>query len=322
LQWEETKKWQSGIDLGFIKNRIVLGVTYVLNKSSNQLTGYTLPAITGFSGLIQNFPATIQNTGWEFTLNTINIKSHDLNWSTNFNLTLPRNKLVNFPDIENTPYASGISGVIVGQPLGVMKVYPYGGVDPASGQYSYLDINGNPTITPTAATVSKTVLLSTLPKFYGGVENSISYKGLQLSFFFQFTYQKGPRDFYYYNGNRNPGRFGAGLSNQPVTVLSHWQKPGDDAPVAKFTTTTLSMRPTSSDVWYSYNASYARLKNVAFSWQFPKFWLQKAKVQSCLIYFRGENLMTVTEYKGLDPETGSVALPPLQMWTIGLKMEL
>jgi TonB-linked SusC/RagA family outer membrane protein len=323
LQWEETKKWQAGVDLGFLKDRIILGATYVLNQSSNQLTGYTLPAITGFSSITENFPATIRNTSWEFTLNTVNIKRRDLSWSTNLNLTLPKNKLIKFPNIEKSSYSAGTDGVVVGQPLGIIATYPYGGVDPATGYYTLIDTTGKPTPTPTGDDIKQNVLVSTLPKFYGGMENTISYKGFQLSFFFQFVYQKGPRDFYYWNGQNNPGAFEAGHSNQPTTVTEHWKKPGDNVPIGKLTTdNSFPMFPIYTGDWYSYDASYVRLKNVTLSWQLPKPWLRSNIMQSCLIYFRGQNLMTITKYKGLDPETGNVTLPPLQMWTIGVKLEL
>jgi TonB-dependent starch-binding outer membrane protein SusC len=323
LQWEETRKSQIGLDLGFIQDRIVIGATYVRNRSSNQLVSYVLPDLTGFNSITENFPATIQNISWEFVLNTINIKSRNVKWSSSINLTIPKNKLVSFPNIELTSYGATNSTTVVGQPLGLIRTYRYAGVDPASGKYVVFDMNDNTTLTGNFST-DRTVLTSTVSKYYGGFNNSISYKGFQIDFLFQFVRQKGPRDLYYYNGNVAPGRFSSGLSNQPVTVLDRWQKTSDESTFARYSTgNAIALWPTVSDVWYTYEASYIRLKNLSLNWQLPTQWLQKAKLQNCIIYCRGQNLATITKYTGLDPETqGTSTLPPLKVWTLGIQMEL
>ncbi len=99
LTWEATKKTQVGLDFGFFDDRIVTNITYSRNRSSNQLLEYSLPTITGQSGIIQNFPATVQNTSFEFTIQTSNIKSQNFTWSSSINFTTPGNKLIAFPDL-------------------------------------------------------------------------------------------------------------------------------------------------------------------------------------------------------------------------------
>jgi TonB-linked SusC/RagA family outer membrane protein len=329
LQWEETRKLQVGFDLSAFKERIAIAVTYSRNRSSNQLSDYSLPDITGFTGYTKNFPATIQNTSWEFSLNTVNIKSKNINWNTNFNLTLPQNKVINFTDIERTGYASGNSGVIIGKPIGILKRYQYGGVDPATGNYYTLDRNGNPVYSPNFPDniLDRTARVSLLPKFYGGMSNSISYKNFQLDFLFQFVYKVGTKDLYFYSANGLvPGRF-SGNSNQPARIVdNHWQKPGDNAVIGRFTNQNMTIWPYNSfsDEGFSYAAgSYVRLKNLSLSWQLPHAWSKRTRLQTTRIYFRGQNLATITGYTGLDPETRSInTLPPLQMWTVGVKIEL
>lgn len=325
LKWEETRKLQGGIDLSAFSERIAIGVTYAHNRSSNQLIFYSLPSITGFTGFTKNFPATIQNTSWEFTLNTVNIKSKNFNWTTSFNLTIPHNKVVDFPGIELTSYAKGLNGVIIGEPIGIMKKYPYGGVDPATGSYMLIDSAGKPSLTSFSSKQSE--MVSLLPKYYGGMSNTIAYKGIQLDFLFQFVYQMGTKDLYYFNGLSGPGEFGAGSGNQPDRIVNnHWQKPGDVVGIGRFTTNGMTIWPWSnySNEGFSYAAgSYLRLKNVSLSWQLPDAWSKKAHLQTARIYFRGQNLATITRYTGLDPETRSIStLPPLQMWTVGAKIEL
>jgi TonB-linked SusC/RagA family outer membrane protein len=325
LQWEETKKLQGGIDLSLFNERIALGVTYAHNRSSNQLVTYSLPSLTGFTGFTKNFPATIQNTSWEFTLNTINVKGKSFNWTTSFNLTIPRNKVTSFPGIELTSYASGNNGVIVGEPIGIQKKYQYGGVDPATGGYMLLDTVGKSIVPTSLGSIKQSEKVSLLPKYYGGISNTISYKGIQLDFLIQFVYQMGAKDMYYTNPLTSPGTFADGWSNQPVTLLNRWQKPGDNATIGRYNSDySLSIWPPYTVDGYSYAAgSYIRLKNVSLSWQLPKTWSKSAHLQSARLYFRGQNLATITGYKGLDPETRSTStLPPLQMWTVGAKIEL
>jgi TonB-linked SusC/RagA family outer membrane protein len=328
LQWEETRKLQGGLDLGFINDRIIFGATYSRNRSSNQLISYVLPSTTGFTTINKNFPALIQNTNWEFVLNTTNIKTKDFQWTLSTNLTVPRNKLISFPGIENTAYASGDNGVIIGQSLGVVKVFKYAGVDPATGSYQVYDKDGKPTASPNFPP-DNPAYISNLTKFYGGLLNSISYKGIQLDFLFQFVRQKGSRDLYYYNGFDNayaPGVFlSNAFGNEPVNVLNRWQKPGDNAEFASYTTNAYgqTLFPVFSDAWYSYDASYIRLKNLSLSWQLPSRWIQRAKFQSVRLYCQGQNLLTITKYPGLDPENlSTTSLPPLRVITFGAQLGL
>jgi hypothetical protein len=327
LQWEETRKLQGGVDLSAFNEMVALSVTYARNRSSNQLIFYSLPDLTGFGGYTKNFPATIQNTSWEFSLNTINVRNKSFTWNTNFNLTIPRNKVLRFPGIELTSYASGTNGVIVGESIGIKKLYRYGGVDPATGTYMVLATDGKP-VDPNISTaaIEQSASVSLLPKFYGGISNTISYKGFELDFLFQFVYQIGSKDLFYYNGNINPGRGTAGVSNEPASIAnSHWQTPGDFAAVGRFTTQNMTIWPYSlTSEGYSYAAgSYARLKNVSVSWQLPDSWSKRAHLQTVRIYLHGQNLGTITKYTGLDPESRSIStLPPLQVWTIGAKLEL
>ena len=318
LQWEETRKWQFGADFGALKDRVLLSVTYARNRSSNQLLGYKLPTITGFGTISENFPATVQNTSWEFLLNTKNIQGKAFSWSSSVNLTIPRNKLVAFPNLANSTYASSL---VVGSPIGIQKAYRFIGVDPASGLYSVNDSHGTPTTTPNPAT-DLTAINSTLPKFYGGFENSLRFKSIQLNFLLQFVKQDGVNN-YYWNGTVGPGTFYSGYSNQPATVLNRWQHPGDIRPIQAFGTSVYSILPPFSNVAISDAASFLRLKNLSLNWQIPEQWLRRVNIQSCQIYARAQNLLTITRFRGLDPENQSLSyLPPLRMLTMGIQMSL
>ncbi len=322
MEWEETKKFMMGMDLGFLDDKISISASYILNRSSNQVTNFELPLITGFPGIETNSPALIENRNWELELTVNPVNKSDFDWKCSFNFTVPQNKLVSFPGIEKTPYADGTRGIIIGQPVGVIKTYTTAGVDPATGNYIILDKYGNPgSINSLKFPDDYNKLIDVTPRFYGGLVNRISFKGLELDFLFQFTKQLGLQDLNYYNGRRNPGRFaGSGSGNQSVDVLDRWTKPGDIASIGRFNTTGSIIPPTNN---YSYDASYKRLKNVSLSYNVPKKIISRFKLQSGQFYFHAQNLITITKYSGIDPETRVITnLPPLALFTTGFKMVL
>ncbi len=322
LTWngEETRKLQLGIELGFIEDRILINGTYARNRSSNQLLSYALPSITGASGVLLNFPATIQNINWEFSLNATIIKSESFNWNSTANLTIPENKLIDFSNLTTSTYTNTL---IVGEPIGISKAFRFLGVDEATGDYTFADVDDKPTSFPNFLT-DRTEIISTLPRFYGGIQNTFRYKGFQLDATFQFVKQIGTNAFFF-NGYVSPGQFLGGVSNQPVTVLYRWQKPGDNASIQRYLATSFSNGyEFSSDLAYS-DASYVRLKNLSLSWELPVQWIQNVHLQNCTIFFQGQNLATITKFKGLDPEnplSSGFSLPPLRMLTVGLNVKL
>jgi hypothetical protein len=317
LQWEETRKLQSGIDLGLFKDRVLFTANYAYNRSSNQLLTYLLPTITGFGGIAENFPATVQNTAWEFTLSAMNIRTKNFTWSSSLNLTIPRNKLVAFPNLDKSSYSKSL---FIGQPVSIIQAYHFLGVNDTTGEYQFADFHGNTTNSPDYYK-DRTALINTLPKFYGGFQNSFSYKGVQLDFLFQFVKQLGPNYFFgLYPGTK--------AVNQPVSVLNRWQKAGDQTRIQRynsdFALSNSWFNATQSDAGFS-DASYIRLKSLSLSWQLPEKWRQKAHLQNGRVYVHGENLLTFTNYKGMDPENKSAyynMLPPLRVLTIGLQIGL
>lgn len=315
LQWEETRKMQVGLDFGFLKDRILLNINYSRNRSSNQLMQLSLPYMTGFYMIAANLPATVQNSGWEFTLATTNLNSSSFKWATSINLTLPKNKLIEFKDFENF----GLKDFyMLGNSLNIQKVYHFSGVNSDNGLFQFQDHNGNPTSAPINA--DKYVVVNTDPKYYGGFQNSFQYKGFQLDLLFQFTKQISMN---YLFGNLQAGQFNNGLGNQPIWQLDRWKNPGDIAKVQKYTdTSTPFIYAQNSDAAWS-DASYIRLKNLSLSWQLPSSWKTRTLLQNCKLYLQGQNLLTITNYKGLDPESkSSLSLPPLRVITMGIQIGL
>ncbi|MEP7376010.1 MAG: SusC/RagA family TonB-linked outer membrane protein [Chitinophagaceae bacterium] len=318
LEWEETRKVQGGVDLGFLKDRIMINATYSLNRSSNQLLSYALPSTTGFLSITKNFPATVQNTSWEFSFQTTNVKAKLFTWTSNLNLTIPKNKLIKFPDLATSTYGSYL---IIGQPVSIIKAIHFLGVDPTSGKYQFADSKGIPTLSPSYPDDYNS-LINTLPKFYGGVQNHLEYGAFQVDFLLQFVKQKGAL-ILFTNGVIPPGAFASGISNQPAKFLNRWQKQGDNSLVRQYTTDFFPddvINVINSDGVYG-DASYLRLKNLSVSWDLPNTWKRAAHLQNCRIYMQGQNLWTITNYQGLDPENQSIfSLPPLSVFTLGIQV--
>jgi TonB-dependent starch-binding outer membrane protein SusC len=319
LAWEETKKFEGGIDLGFFKDRMLLNIAYYRNRCSNQLLRYTLPTVTGFSFIPANFPATVQNDGLEVYLNTTNLKSERFTWTSSINFTKPNNKLVAFPDLASTPYQFSLS---IGEPITIAKVFHSIGVNPVTGVYEFTDSKGNSTYVPTYG-VDNTVTVNTAPKFYGGLRNSLIYGGFELDFIFQFTKQIGAN--YLFQRFPTPGSFG---TNAAKDVLDRWQKNGDNASIEQFTQSFTSgafasyLNARQSDLAYT-DASYIRLKNLSISYRLSDKNLKTMHLHDVKVYLQCQNLLTITKYKGIDPENNNLtAVPPLRVVTAGVEISL
>jgi TonB-linked SusC/RagA family outer membrane protein len=313
--WERDKKLEGGIELGFLKDRITLSVSYYRNRTDNQLVGYPLPQITGFVGVEANLPAIIQNIGLEFSLNTVNVKTANFTWSSAFNLSIPQNKLLAFPGIENTGYVYTYS---VGKSLFTRYLFHYTGVDPQTGVYTFASKDGSGV--PSYGT-DQVFTKPVTQTFYGGFQNSFRYKGLELDILLQFTKQTG---YNYLNAIPLPGK----AFNVPVAVLNRWQNPGDHSSIQQFTQTYGSNAGnaylnylTASDAIIS-DASFIRLKSLSLSYQLPADWTKKWGAHSAALFIRGENLLTITKYQFLDPETQGLGLPPLRVITAGIHVSL
>ncbi|GAA3931343.1 TonB-dependent receptor [Chitinophaga oryziterrae] len=316
--WEKNVKTEGAIELGFIKDRILLTVNYYHNYSSNQLVNYRLPDIAGFQSITANLPATVQNSGWEFTLNTTNIKTQKFSWISSGNLTIANNKLVKFANLKNSSYKDIYE---IGKSIQVVKVYHLTGVDSETGVYKFSDKNGKETFNPDYEN-DRTTFINTAPKFYGGFQNTIQYKGLQLDFLIQFVKQIGHNYLY---STQFPGRF---YFNQPKEILHRWKKSGDISSIQKFTQNSGSDAARAYDFAgfsdYAYtDASFIRLKNFSISYSLHEIFKKSMHLQNARVYVQGQNFLTITRYKGVDPENQSIsALPPLKVLTAGIHLEL
>jgi len=318
--WETNHKLEIAMQLGLFKNRLNVEFSWYRNRSSNQLIGDQLPLSTGSSTVTANRPATVQNTGWEIVTDFQILKKQNLQWSIGVNLTIPRNKLISYPGIENT---SDAFVYIVGKPLSILRTYNLKGVNSQTGLYDIEDKDGNGILNNNDRYLYKFIG----QYFYGGLNNSIVFHRFNFSFLLSFNKQNGNN--YMSTIGRTPGNddAGRGVSNQPTYVLKRWRQPNDQSSVQKFTTIS------SSQTLYNTaktigglsitDASYIRLKNMSLSYSLPSNWLSKIHVNTLSLSISGQNIFTLSNYEGLDPETQSMTtLPPLRTLTIGMNLTL
>jgi TonB-linked SusC/RagA family outer membrane protein len=306
FSWEHVFKRSAGIDLRFLQNGLSLSLDYYHEQSTDQLGVRNLPAITGTPNALENLKAKVINKGWECVLGA-NIRRKYFEWSTLLNFTISRNKLVSFSDISGNSIASPL-----GHPLSNIFVYKFEGVDAAKGSYLFSDINRKPSAPNSMP--ARIVSVNTDPQIFGGFDNVFRYKNYELSIFVQFVKQKG----ILYNAS---AIYGAGfMRNQPVGMLQRWQKPGDISSVQKFSQNASVRKEqlmwNESDQQYG-DASYLRLNQLSISRQL------KCRYFNVTFSLKASNLITISRYKGLDPETQSaVVLPPGRVLMLGAKLSL
>lgn len=307
--WETNRKLEIALELGFFKDRLLINTSWYRNRSTNQLIGIPLAVTTGFSEMTGNFDATVENSGLEMDIRAVNLQKKRLKWTTTFNLTVPKNKLVRFDGLETSAFANQY---FIGKPLTIVKLYHALGVDSETGVYTFEDYDNDGTISSLG---DRQWIADKAPRFYGGLGNTISYGKVTLDFFLQFKKQKAFDQLAF---GATPGYRG----NAPVALLDHWQGPGDMKPVQKafgglsFVEDT-GLRQQMSDAAFS-DGSFVRLRNISLNYDVGTL----GNGMDVKVYLQGQNLFTLTNYKGPDPEQPSSRwLPQLRQITLGLQLD-
>jgi len=300
LKWEESAQTNIGIDLSILDNKIGLTVDAYIKNTKDLLLNAPLPTSSGFESAFQNI-GELQNKGLEITLQTANINTEELNWNSSFNISFNRNEVINL--VGQELFQGGIAGgrgeaslVREGQPLGILYGYIFGGVDPQTGNAYYVAKDGTTTFTPTAE--DRTIIGDANADFIYGINNSITYKNFNLSILLE-----GSQGNEMLNATRIELEGMTDPKNQSTAVLDRWRQPGDitNIPRSSFGNTDNSRVSTR----FIEDASYLRFKAVTLGYTLPKSIIDKLKIQEIRFYATGENLFTITNYSGLDPEVNA-----------------
>jgi len=315
--WELEKKMELALALGFLEDRINLGVSWYRNRRNNQLMSIDVPGFTGFNQVVTNWPANVQNTGLEADINAKLVSTRKFSWTLNFNIGRNVNKLLAYPDFEASPFYSQYK---LGESLDTKYLLHYLGVDPQTGQYSYADHNhdgvivANSSLQPGAGNDDRYVGIDIAPKFTGGIGNILNYKNWSLYFFFDFKKQMG------LNSLVNGGVPGSMNNISPVVYNNRWTKPGDNARYARLSTvgTASDYNFYNSDGRYS-DASFLRCNNISFGYNLPEKLLKKAGMKGANLQVSMQNFFVITVFKGMDPDMQVFGtLPPPKALTCTL----
>ena len=297
LKWESTKQFDLGLDYSFLNYSITITADYYIKRTNNLLVSVDLPRSTGFSSGIQNI-GEIDNRGFEFAIKTKNIVKSNFSWITNFNISSNKNTIINIGGADKVIYAGDIPdrgySVILkeGGSIGQFYGFVSQGVDPATGNVVFADLNGDGQITD----ADRKVIGNATPKFIAGITNTITFKNFDLDFLFQAVYGNQVL-----NATRIETEGMNDVKNASAATLRRWKNPGDitDMPVAMFGDPNKNSRISDR---YIEDGSYIRLRNVTLSYHVPLKWIPKFKVQRFDVYISGQNIWLKSKYSGYDPE--------------------
>lgn len=291
LKWESTRQANIGLDLSVLNDRLTIGGDYYDKYTSNLLLNLPLAGSSGFSSILAN-AGEMSNKGFEINVSSINIDG-PFKWSTNFNISRNINKITKLPTPVVAAYAA--ERMVQGQSMYTFYAYKQLYVDTQTGNAVYDDYNHDGVINAS----DLQPVGNALPKFNGGLTNNFSYKGFDLSVFFNFVYGNKV----YNNNNYFLEGGGTRDANRAMDTrqLDRWQKPGDVTDMPRLTAygQNYTLSPTTRNIE---DGSFLRLSNATLGYTLPKTFIQKAHISSVRVYVSGSNLWLWTKYKGPDPE--------------------
>ncbi|MFY0715000.1 TonB-dependent receptor [Seonamhaeicola sp. NFXS20] len=331
LKWETTDQYDFGLEFGFFDNRLTFLADAYYKITDDLLLNVTIPNTSGFQSGLKNI-GSIENKGLEFTVDAA-IIDDVFKWDFNFNITFNKNKIINLGG-EDEIIPSGSNTILkVDESLGTFYGYVsdglfqspeeiIGSAQPTAkpGDVRFVDFDNNGIINEE----DQQIIGNAQPEFFGGINNTFSYKGFELSVLFQYVYGND-----LYNLNVVTLENLTGLQNQRTTVLDRWTVDNTNTNIPRATTTRPVNRPFDR---YVEDGSYLRMKNIQLAYNFPETLVSELGVQNLRIYANAQNFLTITDYSGLDPEVSrygsdnirqgfdSGAYPNSKMFSLGLNV--
>lgn len=316
LGWEQTWTNNVGLRLSFI-DRIGLDVDFYHKKTTNILM--LVPqsyALTGEKNRWENIGAMV-NRGVEISANADIIRTKEFTWNVSANVSYNKNKLV---ELYNgvTEYVQSTTGLkfVVGHPVHEFFLNRYAGVNPANGDALWYTRDGE--LTTEFREEDKVMTGKTFDSpWAGGFGTSLAWKGLSLSAQFSWMANRWVmnNDRFFEESNGLYSSY-----NQSKRLLyDRWKKPGDVTDIPRYGVVA------QLDDRFLENASFLRLKNLTLAYVLPQAWLKKSNFfSSARIYLQGQNLLTFTGFKGLDPEVASniyrAQYPASRQFTLGVEV--
>lgn len=302
LTWERLKQSDLGIDLGLFKNRITVIADVYKRSTEGALIDQKISPTTGFNSFINN-AASIENKGIELTLGLTPVQLKNFSWQINFNISHNQNRVTNLPSGDQSNPQSSSFQLRQGQDFYSFYTRAWAGVNPENGAPQWYTDSTRSAITNNRSGAKLFLVGKTAsPKYFGGLGNTFSYKGLSLSFDFNYNYgnyiQEGAAQYFLDGTYPTRGKY--------TENLRRWQKKGDITDVPKYVYGNTTNSSAGSDRLL-FKGDYIRLRNVQLGYRLTdKNLLSKLHVSALNIYIRGTNLWTKTYDDRLlsDPEQG------------------
>lgn len=346
LRWEKTKQYDIGIDASFLDNRLTIAADYYYKNTNDLLLRVSIPFVSGLP--TGNAPPTVlknlgelENSGFELSIGGKPIDSDDFKWDLNLNLATNNSKVLDLGGEDQI--LGGVFGgsslpplfvIEKGQPLGNIRGLIYDGVWKSNeaaeaaafgnvpGDSKYRDIAGNPDGSPDGKIddADRTTIGNGTPTLTWGLSSNFTYKNFDLNLFFN-----GAHGYEIYNFTRNST---VNFINSPE-LLNRWTPSNENTNVPAFSATDIRRENTSR---YVEDGSFIRLKSLVIGYNFTESVLQKINLSQLRIYAGAQNLWTLTDYTGFDPEVNSAGnsdtnngldlggYPPSRSFTLGINI--
>ena len=305
LSWENTSQFNIGIDLGLWNNRLTFTTDYFVKQTDDLLLNRVIPGISGFGTVIDNI-GEVENKGFEFSLNGA-ILTGDLKWNSSFNISFIDNEVKKLAVDEQVISDSHI--LAEGNPIGTFFLIDQDGVDPQTGNIIWDDLNRDGIIN----SGDRQIVGNAQADYFGGWNNSFSYKGFDLSFLFQFSV--GNEIFNHSRAsyeNLGWSRIGTGFplpdGNNHAVANNRWKQPGDITDIPRASLENLNWREYSTR-WLE-DGSFLRLKTLNIGYNFQDKVTSRIGIDKLRFYVQAQNLLTFTDYTGLDPEVSQNSRDP------------
>ena len=314
LQWERSKSYNIGFEASLLDSRIVLAVDYYNKRTTDLILNVPIPQTNGGLNSIIDNVGEMENRGVDVDITSVNYRTEDFEWTTSLNLGFNTNEVLSLPganlDDQGRRFVAGSTSqrAVEGYSVNTFYLIRYMGVNPDTGDAEWLDIDGNPTTSPTTA--DRVIAGDANPDVVGGFRNTIRYKDFDLNFFFNFSYGND----IFIDGLRftdNP----AGTFNKRAALLDVWENPGDNAYAPAYSSSTFGSAFAQRSTAQLRDGSYARLKNITLGYNFPASLTESLGfIQGVRLYFTANNLLTIKgkDLEGIDPEVSNSIANGLQ----------
>jgi len=304
LGWEKNRQLDIALDFGLLDDRIQITAEYYNRIVSDMLLNVPISYTSGFSTVPNNF-GSMENIGWEFSLNSKNLEIKDFKWNTEFIISFNTNRVTELPGGAEIIGALGTTALRAntiireGESIYSWFLPRWAGVDPATGVPLWYDEDDN--IVSNFGDADRVIVGNPTPDFFGSLSNDFSYKNFTLSALFYFSYGN---EIFRHSARSYVNDGALFPRNQSAEALDRWQKPGDITSIPRYVARN-GDSGNSASTRFLEDGSFIKLRNITLAYNFQGKFLEKARLSGLRLYLQGQNVITWSRYKELDPEVGS-----------------